>query len=144
MKTRFTSLVKIKKDAMEKCERDFQRREQELYLANTALLEASDALNATTMPASGVITQLLQSRALLDAQRTVVTQQQHKVARARAALESARSALKLAMVEYEKFKFLEAEQIKELLQKQKRAAQRELDEIAVQNFGIRKGNNGVL
>jgi flagellar export protein FliJ len=143
MKTRFTSLVKLKKDAMEKCERDFQQRERSLHLAKEALRDAIETLNSTATPISGAIAQLLQSRTLIDVQRGIVAKQQQQLLRAEAALEDARMALKSAMIEFEKFKFLEAEQIKVLIEKQKRQAQRELDEIAVQNYGIRKGSDGL-
>ena len=141
MKTRFTPLVKVKKDSMQKCEREFQHSNRLLQLAESTLQQAVEALNASSTPSSGEVSQLLRSRTLIEVQRGIVGRCRDEAAAAQAALERSREALRLAMLEYEKFKYLEAEQIKMALQKEKRRQQRELDEIAVQNYGIKKGND---
>ncbi|MDX1296120.1 MAG: flagellar export protein FliJ [Sulfurimonadaceae bacterium] len=138
MKTRFTPLVKMKKDAMDKSERDLQKANHLLQNAQQILHQAYEELNSLSSPTSGEITQFVQARQMLEAQRNVVAQEQEKVAMAESEVLKAKMALKDAMMEYEKFKYLEAEQIKLVVAKRKKQMQRELDEIAVQNFGIRK------
>ena len=81
----------------------------------------------------------LQSRTLLSLQRDAVAKRQSRVAEAESELEGAQEAYKTAMVEYEKFKYLEAEEIKTVLLKEKRRHEREMDEIAVQNYSMRNG-----
>ncbi len=141
MKTRFTPLVKVKKDSMQKCEREFQHSSRLLQLAESTLQQAIEALNASSTPSSGEVSQLLRSRTLIEVQRGIVERCRDEAEAAQTALERSREALRLAMLEYEKFKYLEAEQIKAALQKEKRRQQRELDEIAVQNYGLKKGND---
>jgi flagellar export protein FliJ len=138
MKTRFTSLVKMKKDMMDKSERELQQANHLLSTAQQILHHAYEELKSLTSPTSGEITQFVQARQMLEAQRNVVAQEQEKVAIAESEVLKAKMALKDAMMEYEKFKYLEAEQIKLAVEKKKKQQQRELDEIAVQNFGIRK------
>jgi flagellar export protein FliJ len=138
MKTRFTPLVKMKKDMMDKSERELQQANHDLQNAQQILHQAYEELNSLRSPTSGEITQFVQARQMLEAQRNVVAQEQERVAMAESEVLKAKMVLKDAMMEYEKFKYLEAEQIKLAVEKKKKQMQRELDEIAVQNFGIRK------
>lgn len=82
---------------------------------------------------------LQQSRVLIGVQRGIVARETDRVAAAEAEVERTREALKQAMIEHEKFKYLEAEMIKRHLQEQKRRFARDMDEIAVQNYSMRNG-----
>jgi len=137
MKTRFTPLVKLKKDAMDKCENELQQAHFALSEARTALEAARRELESAAQPRSGSVSALQQSRALIGVQRAIVTRESDRVATAQAAVERAREALKQAMIEHEKFKYLEADAIKRYLLEQKRRSERDLDEIAVQNYSMR-------
>jgi flagellar export protein FliJ len=137
MKTRFSPLVKLKKDVMERCEHELQRAHRSLEEARTALEAAYEELRRAEVPTSGAMGEFLQSRTVLSLQRAAVDRQRERVAAAEAGLKKAEEAYKTAMVEYEKFKYLEAEQIKSALMKEKRRHEREMDEIAVQNYSMR-------
>jgi flagellar export protein FliJ len=139
MKTRFSPLVKIKKDAMERCEHELQHAHRRLKEARTALEAAYEALRRAEVPTSGGMGEFLQSRTVLSLQRAAVDRQRERVAAAEEELKKGQEAYKTAMIEYEKFKYLEAEQIKSALMKEKRRHEREMDEIAVQNYSMRNG-----
>lgn len=138
MKTRFTSLVTMKKDLMEQCERTLLQANEVLREAENSLREAYEALSDAVTPASGRASELLQSRSLLDLQRGIVDQRKVFLAAADIQVIKAREALQQALREYEKFKYLETEEIRRMLAKRKRREQRELDEIGVQNFSRRR------
>ncbi|MDX1294856.1 MAG: flagellar export protein FliJ [Sulfurimonadaceae bacterium] len=138
MKTRFSPLVKIKKDMMDRCERQLQQANFNLDNAQIALEKAYRDLAEAKTPDSGAMQGFLQSRMIISAQRDIVAEKQEWFAFAEGEVEAAKKALKDAMMDYEKFKYLEAEEIKVMLVKEKRAQQIELDEIAVQNFGKRR------
>ena len=139
MKTRFTPLVKLKKDAMDKCENELQRAHFALSEAKSALEAARKELESAAQPRSGSVSALQQSRVLIGVQRGIVARETDRVAAAEAEVERTREALKQAMIEHEKFKYLEAEMIKRHLQEQKRRFARDMDEIAVQNYSMRNG-----
>ncbi len=139
MKTRFSPLIKLKKDAMDTAERNLQQANQTLRLAEQSLDEAYDELNNATIPPVGTMTEFKNSRLLIEGQRQIIQEKKNWVANASDQVEKAKVVLKKAMVDYEKFKYLEAQQIKEELKKAKRREQRDLDEIAVQTYGKVKG-----
>jgi flagellar export protein FliJ len=139
MKTRFSPLVKIKKDMMQKRERELQQIHHALQIARQRLESAYCELDSATAPQSGAISDFLQSRVMITAQRRIVDDCRHAVASEEGRLEAAQAALRDAMVEFEKFEYLEAEQIKNILQERERRQQRELDEIAVQGYMNRQG-----
>ena len=134
MKTRFSPLVKLKKDTMGKCERDLQQANHARQDAQKALSNAYEELRLAATPDAGSMTQFLQARMLISAQREVITQKQAWFDFAVSQVETAKEAMKQAMVEYEKFKYLEAEQIKAVVKKEKLRQQRDLDEIAGRAF----------
>lgn len=138
MKTRYTPLIKLKKDTMDKRERDLQHANAALQNAQAALSRAYEELQSATTPASGVVSQFLASRMLISTQRGIIAREQEWVSFAATQCDKAKEALKQSMVEYEKFKYLETEQLKNMLQKEKQREQREMDEIASQSFNAKK------
>lgn len=140
MRTRFSPLVRIKKNAMDKCEQDLRQANEAVHNAEQAIELAYNELNTTGIPDSGPVSQLLQARMKLTAQRTIINQKRQWLQYARTQAKKAREALKASVIEYEKFKYLEAEQVKAILKKQKRKLDNELDEIAIQTYGDRWRN----
>ena len=131
MKTRFSSLVGLKKSAMERSERVVQSANADLNSAAMALQLSYTTLDTIEMPNSGTMSQMLASRSLLGSQRDLIVHNQEWVAFAQKQVESAKGQLKLDMIEHEKFKYLELIEIKKILKKIKLQEAKELDEIAL-------------
>ncbi len=131
MKTRFSSLVRVKKSIVQKSELVVQSANKNLRSASSALEKADKELREVHTPLSGKITELFASRRLLDAQRGIIKHNEEWVAFATQELENAKQRLKLDMIEYEKFKYLELQEINAILQKNKMKESKDLDEIAV-------------
>lgn len=144
MKTRFSSLVTIKKSTMKKSERVVQSANADLNSAVKALELSKNALNEVDSPKSGIMSGFLASRALLDSSRHLIKHNQEWVGFARTQVLHAKSQLKLDMVEYEKFNYLELEEIKKIIKKRKQEEAKELDEVALLIHTRKKNIEAIL
>jgi len=139
VKTRFSSLVTLKKSTMQKSERVVQSANADLNSAATALEISYNRLDEIESPNSGTMSQMLASRSLLSSQRSQIIHNQEWVEFAKKQVESAREQLKLDMIEHEKFKYLELVEIKKMIKKIKLQEAKDLDEIALMTYA-RKEN----
>ena len=134
MKTRYTSLVNVKKNIMQHSEQVLQTANANLNSALMALEISLDELGELHTPQSGQISDFLSHRSLLDSQRVVIKHNQEWIAFARDEIEQAKEQLKLNTIEFEKFNHLELQEIKEILQKRKIQEAKDLDEIAMMTY----------
>lgn len=142
MKTRYSSLVSVKKNIMQKSERVLQSANANLNSALIALELSYEELKQIPSPATGQISDFLSSRTLLDSQRAIIQHNQAWVEFARNEIKSAQERLKLDMIEYEKFNYLELEEIKAILAKRKYEEAKELDEVALMTYEKSKKAKG--
>ncbi|MFK5938686.1 MAG: flagellar FliJ family protein [Sulfurimonas sp.] len=138
MKTRFSSLVTIKKSTMKKSERVVQSANADLNSAAMALELSINALDDIDAPKSGIMSGFLASRALLDSSRHLIKHNQNWVSFAKDQVSHAKQQLKLDMVEFEKFNYLELEEIKKIIKKRKKEEAKELDEVALLTYARKK------
>ena len=131
MKTRYSALVSIKKDVMKKAERVFSEKKSVLERAQKALDDSFSALQEIAPLEQGQMADFLANRALLDTQRGLIQHNEAWVAFASADVEDAKEELKRAMIEYEKYNYLELQEIEKMKQAQKIKEAKELDEIAL-------------
>jgi len=134
MNTRFSSLVTIKKSAVDKSERAVQNANKDFHNATQSLELSYSSLGAMELPKSGTIAQMLASRTLINSQRTQISHHKEWVDFASSQLKSAKEKLKLDMIEYEKFKYLELEEMKQMIKQKKIEEAKELDEIALMTY----------
>lgn len=134
MKSRFSPLVKLKKNTMQKSEQLLQKASVNLNSATTALKMSYASLEDFEMPKSGKISQMLASRTLLSSQRDLINHNKEWVVFAKNQVESAKQRLKKDMMEHEKFQYLELEEIKKELKKREIKESKELDEIALMAY----------
>ena len=137
MKTRYTPLVKLKKNTMDKSERVVQEKLNDLKNAQKALEDAYISLKDISQPSSGSINELLASRSLLSSQRGLIDHNKEWVEFASSQVDMAKERLKLDMIEYEKFKYLDYEEMKKLIKEIKIQESKELDEIALMTHEIK-------
>ena len=131
MKTRYSSLVTLKKSAMEKSERTLQSSSSDLREANKALERSYTSLDNLDTPKGGTIIDLLASRTLINSQRAEIQHNKGWINYAQNQISLAKEQLKLDMIEYEKFKYLELQEIKKILKKQELQDMKDLDEVAL-------------
>lgn len=134
MKTRFSALVSVKKNRVQKSEIDFQTTMKNLQSAENALKDSYDELENITTPNHGSMALYRASQELFQAQRDVIEQKQEWKDFAQKELEKAQERLKQDMIEYEKFKYLESKEIEKILKKIEQKEAKDLDEIALMTF----------
>ncbi|HFB53836.1 MAG TPA: hypothetical protein ENJ67_03810 [Sulfurimonas autotrophica] len=131
MKTRFSSLVTVKKNSMQKSERVVQTANKNLQNAKEALQTSLLELQKIETPHEGNMAEFLANRSLLDAQRALIAHNEGWVTYAQKELLEAQEQLKRDMIEYEKFKYLELQEIEKVLKAQKVQEAKDLDEVAL-------------
>ena len=138
MKTRYTSLLSVKKNIMQKSERVLQSANANLNNAQIALQLSFESLDEIDSPKIGRISDFLSSRMLLDTQRSVIRHNKEWVGFAKKEIKNAKEQLKLDMMEYEKFNYLELEEVNKVLKLRKIAEAKELDEVARMTYSNNK------
>jgi len=134
VKTRFTSLVKLKKNKMEKSERVVLQANADLNSASIALKMSYNSLNDIKVPEAGSMAEMLASRTLFDSQRALILHNHEWVEFSQNQVLQVKEQLKSDMIDFEKFKYLELEEIKKEIQKQKIQEAKDLDEVALMTF----------
>ena len=134
MKTRYTPLVKLKKSTMDKSESVLQKANANLNSASMTLELSYISLDNIKAPTKGNISDFLASRSLLSSQRGLIDHNKSWVTFAKKQVYSAKEQLKLDMIEYEKFKYLEFQEIKKMQYEIKVKEAKELDEIALMTY----------
>ena len=134
MNTRYTPLVKLKKSTMDKSERVVQKASADLNSASIALQVSYNFLKDIESPTTGTMKDMLASRSILDSQRSLIENNHEWVEFAKGQLGLAKEQLKVDMIEFEKFKYLELQEIKKELKKLKIQEAKDLDEVAIMTF----------
>ena len=134
MKSRFSPLVKVKKNSMQKSERFLQKATVNLNSASSALELSYNSLKEIAPPSRGSMSQMLASRTLLSSQRELIKHNQEWVTFAKNQIEQAKAQLKADMIELEKFQYLELEEIKQELKKKAVLEAKNLDEVALMAY----------
>ena len=119
---------------MQKSERVVQKANADLNSAAMALEISYNSLKDVDSPKSGTMGEFLASRTLLDSQRGIIKHNNEWVGFAKHQVEQAKEQLKLDMIEHEKFKYLEVEEIKKEIKKKKIQEAKDLDEVALMTY----------
>ncbi len=131
MKSKYTPLVKLKKKELDRIERDLIHANNAFSMASIAIDDAYTLLSTLTLPINGSVSELLQSQSMIQAQHTEIQLCVDTLARAKAQQLQVRRQFKASMIEYEKFKYLETQEIQAHNAKTKKEEAKMLDEIGV-------------
>ncbi|MCK4974070.1 MAG: flagellar FliJ family protein [Sulfurimonas sp.] len=115
---------------MQKSERVVQKANADLNSASMALQLSYNSLEDVEAPKTGTMNEMLASRTLLDSQRGLIEHNKEWVGFAKNQVNLAKNQLKLDMIDFEKFKYLELQEIKKETKKKKLQEVKDLDEIA--------------
>jgi len=116
---------------MQKSERVVQKANADLNSAAMALQISYDCLKDVEPPQSGTMGDFLASRTLLDSQRGIIKHNNQWVGYAKNQVKIAKEQLKSDMIDFEKFKYLEMQDIEKELKKKKLQEAKDLDEVAL-------------
>ncbi|MBV5334391.1 MAG: flagellar FliJ family protein [Sulfuricurvum sp.] len=134
MKSKYTPLVKLKKRDLDHAERDLVSANSTLTLASIALHNAYILLQSLGLPTSGTVSEFTQSQILIQAQHYEIEQCALNLAKAQQNLSQMQQRFKNAMIEYEKFKYLELQETQAHSVKIKKEEAKMLDEIGVMTY----------
>jgi flagellar biosynthesis chaperone FliJ len=134
MKSRFHSIVNLKKDKMQKSEQALSQANKNLANAQSALEESYESLKDLNPPQTGSMGDFLASRSLASTQRGIIEHNQKWVEYAKKEILAAKEQLKKDMIEHEKFKYLELEEIKKEMKKRQIKEAKDLDEVALMTY----------
>ena len=134
MKTRYSTLVDLKKNIVQKSEQTLQKANADLNSAATALQISYDSLHNIQTPQEGKVSSYKASRILVDAARELINHNKEWIEFAKKQVGLAKEKLKLDMIEHEKYKYLELQEVKEIVKKIKQEELKELDEVALMTF----------
>ena len=137
MKTRFSSLVNLKKNTMQKSEEVVQQANKDLSSASEALEKSYNILQEISSPQAGPAKELLASRTLISSARNIIKHNQEWMKFSQNQLHQAQEQLKLDMIEYEKFKYLEVDEIKKIIKQKKLQEAKDLDEVALMTYNTK-------
>ena len=138
MKTRYSTLVDLKKNIVQKSEQTLQKANADLNSAATAFQISYDSLHSIESPQEGKISTYKASRTLVNVARELINHNKEWIEFANKQVQSAKEKLKLDMIEYEKYKYLDLQEVKELVKKIKQEELKELDEVALMTFSRKK------
>lgn len=85
-------------------------------------------------PTSGTITEYKSTQLLINRQREIINESTQRVQDVKEALLLAKKSQKEAYIEFEKYKYLESEELKKMLKEIKIKEAKDLDEVALQAF----------
>ncbi|MDP3302056.1 MAG: flagellar FliJ family protein [Sulfuricurvum sp.] len=129
MKSRYEPLVKLKKQALDKTEQQLLNANTEVTLSDTALRNAYAQLSTFESPSNGPIGELLQAQMILQAHHREIETCRLRVERAGMNQHAAREAFRLSRIEFEKFNYLEVQEVEAMMAKAKQEEAKMLDEI---------------
>lgn len=134
MKTRFSPIVKLKHSKMQEEEARLKKALARLQTAKDALQSSYEELSSLEEPHEGDMQSFLAARALLDAQFRLIEKNKQWVAFEEAQVKACQEELQRAMMELEKFTYLQSEEIKKIQKALALKEAKRLDELAVMGF----------
>ena len=131
MKSKYATLTKLKKKELDKCEQDVVRANLGFQNATMVLEDAYTLLSTLSLPSSGSMGELLQVQSMIHAQHEMIAQCTQALALAKAHQLQMQRQFKKAMIEYEKFNYLQTQELEAHKAKIKKEEAKMLDEIGV-------------
>lgn len=134
MKSRYEPLVKLKKKALDKAEQALMSANNEVILSDAALDNAYAQLSFLISPQNGTIGELFQAQMIAQAQHREIESCRLRANRARINQERAREVFRFSRIEFEKFNYLELQEIETMVAKVKYEEAKMLDEIGTMTY----------
>lgn len=131
MKTKFDSVVKLKKQQVDNIEKNIQKINASINELNQKIQNLKSSLFSFDIPKNGNFATLRQ----IKFQQHFIREEIEKLKQQTIILENRKkellNELKIANIEYEKMKYLQAEEIKKILKEKRLKEARDMDEIAI-------------
>ena len=142
MKSQFSKIAKIRKQKRDTIEKELMKSQNKERLLSHKITTLYEDIAAVQMPKEGLVTMLLmvnEQKNILNREKKHCEQELYTVQRATKKLQM---EYQKAHVEYEKFKYLEEQELQAMMDKMKREEQLYFDEISTMLFAgdsLKKG-----
>ncbi len=134
MKSKYTSLVALKQKALDVAEAALIKANQEAESSALALEEAYQLLSTLKLPSHGSLNEFTQAQMMIQAQHREIEESRTRMENARNKQLHMRQEYKKAQIEFEKFSYLEIEEINRHRAKIKKEEAKMLDEIGTMMY----------
>jgi len=131
IKTKFDSLVKLKKLKIDEKEREITKLNNQIKIAYDDLNKLKDEISSFEYPKEGNFALITQFKMMQNAIFNQLKQKENYIEFLKNQKNILSNQLKDIYLEYEKMKYLQAEEIKKYIKKIKQQEAKELDEIAL-------------
>jgi len=133
-KSRYEPLVKLKKKSLDNAERALIAANNELSSASDKLSHAYESLSSMKLPLQGSVGELTQATAMIHAQHLSIERCQQSLQAAEQKQIAMRENYKKAMIDFEKFKYLEVQEMNAKIKVMKNQEDKMLDEIGTMTY----------
>ena len=131
LKTKYDSVVKFKKQIVEKIERNLQKINSSVNELKTKIDNLNKTLLSLSLPKNGNFAKIVQIKSQQSFLREEIDRLKQQIIILENRKKELLNELKNANIEYEKMKYLQAEEVKKILKEKKLKESREMDEIAI-------------
>lgn len=139
MKTKFTPLVRVKKEALDRVEREILLVNRAIEAHQELIAQAVRDIAALAIPEQGAYADFLRVQAMKKVYIEELEQHKLELAELRARRGLLQEQLKALGVELEKAKYLDKLEVQKMIALQKRQESLELDEISLLLYNARQG-----
>lgn len=139
MKSKFDSIVKLKKEYLDKAQRRFAKAATALSKVENRLSTMSQEILNLDAPLSGDMTTFRAFAAQKHIMRQSMVQVRHEMQEKLRDKNEAQTKLNEALLEFEKYKYLQTQEQQEQLKLLKKAEATYMDEIAIMGYNKSKG-----
>jgi flagellar export protein FliJ len=133
-KSRYDPLVKLKKKDLDTAERALVGANNILSSATDKLNRAYEELSQMRLPTQGSVGEFTQATSMIHTQHQMIEQAQQALHLAQERQRKIREQFKAAMIDYEKFKYLEVQELDRRLKHLKTQEAKMLDEIGTMTY----------
>ncbi|MDD5052247.1 MAG: flagellar export protein FliJ [Sulfuricurvum sp.] len=133
-KSRYEPLVKLKKKSLDNVERALIAANNMLSCASDKLNHSYEELSRMHLPSQGTVGEFSQATAMIHAQHLSIDQYRSALELAEQEQRYMRERFKEAMIEYEKFKYLEVQELNAKMKLMKAQESKMLDEIGTMMY----------
>jgi len=134
MKSKYAPLVKLKKKSLDGAERNLIAANNALSSASDKLSHAYTALSHMALPTKGSVGEFSQATAMIHAQHQTIEEYQRVFHDAQQKQILMRERFKVAQIDYEKFKYLEVQEMNAYAKMLKDKEAKMLDEIGTMMY----------
>ncbi|EPX1914989.1 flagellar export protein FliJ [Campylobacter jejuni] len=135
MKSKYNSVVKVRKQQLDKAESNLnQAKQRQLEHEKAYELSRQECESLGVLPKSGSIAELRSNLSMAQVGREALARAKEKVELSKKEMNHYQFLYQKAHLDYEKMKVLEAEEIKQKQKELAKAEEKFLDEIAISRF----------